>query len=80
MGNGCNGVEDNSGEVWILFMNHNGTVKQGRLISSAGVLPLQSNDRFGYSVSWVSDLDGDGIPDLAVGPPGMILKYDDLSS
>ena len=28
---------------------------------------LDDDDRFGISVSWTSDLDGDSVPDLAVG-------------
>ena len=57
------------GAVWILMMNRNGTVKYSTKISAtqgnfAG--DLNDNDYFGHSVSWISDLDGDGVSDLAV--------------
>ena len=63
----------NRGAVWILQMNRDGTVKNHTKISSTeggfdGI--LNDDDHFGISVSWVSDLDGDGIPDLAVGAFG----------
>ena len=51
-------------------MNRDGTVKEHSKISDTqggfnGT--LDDSDFFAISVSWVSDLDGDGIPDLAVG-------------
>ena len=59
----------NRGAVWILFMNRDGTMKNHTKISATqggfdGI--LDDNDYFGYSVSWVEDLEG-GIPYLAVG-------------
>lgn len=58
------------GAVWILFMNANGSVRSSQKISSssggfAGV--LDNGDFFGESLASIGDLDGDGIPDLAVG-------------
>jgi len=57
------------GAVWILFLNTNGTVKSHQKISSTEgnfTGQLDDNDRFAFPDA-VGDLDGDGIPDLAVG-------------
>jgi hypothetical protein len=58
------------GAVWILFMNVDGTVRTEQKVSDTiggfdGV--LDDDDRFGVSVGSLGDLDGDGVPDLAVG-------------
>jgi len=58
------------GAVWVLFLNADGTVKAHQKISAtqggfSGV--LDDTDLFGISVCSPGDLDGDGIPDLAVG-------------
>jgi hypothetical protein len=58
------------GAVWILFMNSDKTVKCHTKISSltnnfSGV--LDDEDRFGYAVTSVGDLDGDNVTDIAVG-------------
>lgn len=60
----------NFGAVYILFMNQNGTVKAKQKISalSGGLAAgLGANDRFGRAVTDLGDVDGDGIPDIAVG-------------
>jgi len=70
---GALGDDDNSantGAVWILFLNTDGTVKASQKISIwegnfSGF--LSSNDFFGNSVTPLGDLDGDSIPDIAVG-------------
>lgn len=59
-----------TGAVWILFLNPDGTVKAHQKISATrGGLTLLLNDfdQFGVSVGFLGDLDQDGAPELAVG-------------
>ena len=52
------------GEIFILFMKSDGTVKSSQKISySSGNLGISliDNERFGHSVSTIGDLDGDGV-------------------
>ena len=57
------------GSLWILFMTSSGTVKSEQQISegiggfSGAILP---SSWFGTGVTGLGDLDGDGVPDLAV--------------
>jgi hypothetical protein len=58
------------GAVWVLFLNNDGTVNEHQKISDTeGNFSgdLDDADRFGVSVTSLGDLDGDEVPDLAVG-------------
>jgi len=73
---GADGDDDggsNSGAVWVLFLNADGTVREHQKISDTaggftGVLEL--SDTFGTAVAALGDLDGDGVGDLAAGAQG----------
>ena len=58
-----------AGAVWVLFLLPDGTVHHEQKISeTAGNLGVDLDaDRFGIRTAGLGDLDGDGIPDLAVG-------------
>lgn len=77
------GIRDiDTGAVWILFMNMDGTVKSHKKISgdadrfidridrlATGEL-LTTGNLFGRSLANMGDLNEDGVTDLAVGAPG----------
>lgn len=62
-----------AGAVWIVFLNADGTVKSEQKISATqGGFgdDLHLGGRFGKSLAPLGDVNGDGVPDLAVGSPG----------
>lgn len=72
---GAMGTEDpflpvNTGAVWVLFLEDDGTVvAQTRISATSGNFagPLSGSDGFGVSVAGIGDIDRDLIPDIAVG-------------
>ena len=57
----------NSGSIWILFLNADGTVKDEHKISvTSGDLGAALPSLLGYTLTAASDLDGDGLRDLVV--------------
>jgi len=62
--------DSNSGAVYVLFLNSDGSVSSKQKVSdSSGSLSesLGENDRFGTSAAAIGDIDNDGIVDLAIG-------------
>ena len=66
-------------ELWVLLLNPDATVKtEVRIADGEGgfVGPLSpASQNFGWSVTGLGDLDGDGVPDLAVGAPSMFTCF-----
>ncbi len=63
------------GAVWVIRLLANGAEKGAQKISDTTPLPpfanptLANSDFFGYGLAGLGDMDGDQIPDLAVGAP-----------
>lgn len=62
---------DGEGAVYVLFMDASGAAVQSSKIidgqTGFAVGSLDAGDAFGSSVAGIGDIDGDGIPDVAVG-------------
>ena len=60
------------GGVYLLFLNTNGTASSSVEIASGvgGGPSLNGSDFYGVSVAALGDVDGDGVPDMAVGADG----------
>ncbi|UCG53332.1 MAG: FG-GAP repeat protein, partial [Candidatus Latescibacterota bacterium] len=65
------------GAVWVLYLQSDRTVDTWVKIDDFTFLvplfdenPLANNDSFGYSITQLGDLDGDGVVDLGVGAMG----------
>jgi len=62
-----------AGAAYVLFLNANGTVKAEQKISNLEgnlAATLGGSDQFGYAVTGIGDLDGDGTIGIAVGVYG----------
>jgi len=68
------GLEQSTGEVWILFLNRDGSVQSQQLIASdsENFTTVRRNSNLGQAVTFLGDLNGDGIGDIAAAADGDI--------
>lgn len=67
---GDDSYAENSGAAYLLFLNADGTAKSATKITGADVPSLRAGDYFGAGVAGIGDVNGDGVPDMAVGADG----------
>ena len=65
--------EPGRNRIRILFLNAEGTIEQTQLVSATD-LGLPNDARFGASLAVLGDIIGDGIPDIAVGAPEVMIS------
>lgn len=60
------GSQSNSGELWLLFLNRDGTVQSSELITSGSenFIDVRRNSNLGQAVTFPGDLNGDGFGDI----------------
>ena len=65
---------NNSGEIWLLFMNRNGTVQSEQRIGTGtpNFIDVRVNSNLGQAVTFLGDLNGDGFDDIAAAADGDI--------
>ncbi|MCP3915013.1 MAG: hypothetical protein GY711_05620, partial [bacterium] len=68
---GAPGDDANTGAVWVLYLNDNGTVKSNKTRRITQLVPWSPTPgaRFGTSVAGIGDIDTNFVGDLAVGAP-----------
>ena len=59
----------NSGAIWLFQINPGGAILTIGKIGAESITDLITDSNFGESITVMDDLDGDGVPELAVGAP-----------